>query len=127
MTLLQLLKQQKKALVLLGPRCCGKTLLTNELARGVITHVHISELLKKPYASQDWLKEKPDVVIVEGTPKRHYIEVLEQLVTSVKLKRNLLRKTPDMINTPMFIFHTNDFRSTNKAFYVLKMGTLEIS
>jgi MoxR-like ATPase len=127
MTLLQLLKQQGKALVIKGAQGSGKTLLATQLAKaeGVYSNDHIEQVFGKNTFNH-WLNELPDVVIVEGAPKPKHIDVIKSMIANDKITHNRKGKEPVEVKTPMFVFCTSDpellnFGAQDRRFYVLEL------
>ena len=126
MTFLELLKQKGKTLVLQGPEGCGKSLLARQLVEG--NHSVTSLDLIKRDKFQSWLTNSPNVVIVEGSPKRALTVAIKPLIASEKMLRHQKGKEPELIKTPTFIFCTSDPEPFNPAvegrrFFVIKMGS----
>ena len=131
MKLLELLKLQRKALILRGPSGCGKTILAKELVEnaGEYSEVNVEEVLNEGSRFKQWLDNTPKTVIVEGVPKSDDIGKVKLLITSTGIQQERKYKDRTMLPTPMFIFCTGDdepidLLSDDRRFYVINMGDL---
>ena len=130
MTLLDLLRQRGKTLVLQGPQGCGKGLLARQLAEGPCSDAHIADLSAKGSRFNQWLKCSIKTVIVEGVPKAaEDIEVVKSLIVSGRMVYEERGKAPKGVDVPNFIFCTSDpepldFGPNDRRFYVIKMDSV---
>ena len=128
MTLLKLLKQRGKALVLQGPEGCGKTLLAKQLAEaeGTYSETDMPGLVGGASRFSSWLDGAPDVVIVEGIPAPYELDAVKHLVASPVLLRERKGEDAATVSAPMFIFCTSSpsppENRTRRRFHVLQMS-----
>lgn len=124
MTYIELLKQQGKSLVIIGPEGSGKTSLAQQLAGNNYSMTDVSELMQLSF--QEWLYNKPDVVVVENLPPLHRFSELKAMISSKTILCNCKCKAPIKIKTPFFIFTTGDkealnFDSNERRFAVIEL------
>ena len=129
MTLLEMLKQQGKALVLQGSEGCGKTLLAKQLAKdnGIYSMANISEVTSKQSKFQHWLNDLPKTVIIDGIPKFKDFIAIKSLISEDKIGHERKGEEVKIIDMPIFIFCTSDpeplnFGANDRRFYIIKMG-----
>lgn len=130
MNLLDLLKQQRLALVISGRPGCGKSLLARQLAEGCgnYSEVGIEEITRWKSGFQHWLDSNPNTVIVDGDFKAKHLKSIVTLIESDKIEHNRKGKKLKTIATPTFIFCTNNkqslkFGAEDRRFYVIDMDT----
>lgn len=129
MTLLELLRKKRKALVLAGPQGCGKTLLARQLAKDVGNYVEISveEIIGKQSRFTPWLQDSPNVVIINGELKYGDLLRVTPLIVQNDLQCNCVGKEPKTVKAPIFIFCTTnvkDFDIYPHIFNVMEMSEL---
>lgn len=110
------------ALVLVGPRRCGKSTLARKLAaaEGAFREISLHDLESH---FQNWLDGQVKTIIVEGFPTRPAaLERAKQYATADQIEVNRQMRPVELMPAPHFIFCTDDAEPPEPWFDTVRMG-----
>lgn len=124
--------QPGKALVIVGPQGCGKSILARLVAEQYGSFVETDARELETHRGLDvLLAREPNTVICEGVPASEEAQIkLKALITSDEVKVVRKHGSPKMVSTPNFIFYTDEANplpptAEARRFYVVQLGVPE--
>lgn len=118
--------EDNKAIVIFGPQGSGKGIIAKALAKACgMSHIRTTEYaIKNPLDYGNILTYEPKTVIVDEFSD---FEWAKNLITNDKIKVSRGKREPKFIDTPRFIFISNDitppdFRGDSRRFTFIEIN-----
>jgi hypothetical protein len=131
MNILELIKQQRKVLVITGPPASGKSILADQL---VYEYHHSFGDIEEVTRTQpkegtigwftQWNHYAPDKLIIEGEPDITQFQFLLNMMDDLSVPRNQKGAPKDLVPTPQFIVvcrSVSDSIIDHERSYILKL------